>query len=45
MGREDLSVTLYYCGDVAPNNVFLIISDGIVFYDYLNGIDLLGLEQ
>lgn len=44
LGREDLTVVLYYCDDTgASGNVFLCVGNGTVYYDYVNGIDLLGL--
>lgn len=42
MQREDLSVALYYCDDLGiSGNVYLCIMNGTVFYDVVNGIDLL----
>ncbi len=43
MNREDLTVALYYCDDTGSGNVFLCIMNGVVYYDLVNGIDLLGL--
>ncbi len=45
MGRDDLMVVLECCDDTGNyGNVFLIVSDGVVLYDFVNGIDLLGLN-
>ena len=43
MGRDDLSVVLYYCDDTGSENAFLVVMDGVVYYDLVNGIDLLGI--
>ena len=45
MGRDDLMVALYYCDDTKNNggDVFLIIVNGVVYYDGVNDVDLMGL--
>ena len=42
LGREDLNVVLYYCDDMGSENVFLIVMNGVVYYDLVNGINLIG---
>ena len=42
MGRDDLTVVLYYCDDMnADGNVFLAVMNGDVYLDIVNDINLL----
>lgn len=41
MNRSDLTVALYYCHDLNPDNVLLIVMKGTVYLDYVNGINRL----
>lgn len=43
MGRDDLLVAIYLCDDTGSGNVFLVVMDGVVYYDVINEINLLGL--
>lgn len=41
-GHSDTSVTLSIVNDLSPDRSLLVILSGMVVYDYVNGIDLLG---
>ena len=42
--RDDLTSVIYYCDDLnSSHNPFLVVMGGVVYYDRVNGIDLLGL--
>lgn len=43
MNRDDLKVLLYYCDDIGSGNVYLVVMDGVVYYDIVNKTDLLGI--
>ena len=43
MGRDDLLVAIYLCDDTGSGNAFLVVMDGVVYYDVINEINLLGL--
>lgn len=45
MGRDDIIVCLYYCDDLGLDRVYLIVTYGVVYYDVVNDIDLMGLNQ
>lgn len=41
--RDDLRVAIYYCDDTGTGNVFLVAMNGVIYYDVVNNVDLLGL--
>ena len=41
MNRPEVSVALYYCHDMGSGNVLLVVMNGEVFYDFVNGINLI----
>lgn len=41
MNRPELSVALYYCQDMGSGNVLLVVMNGDVFYDFVNGVNLI----
>ena len=41
MNRPDLGVVLYYCHDINTENVLLVAMNGRIYYDLVNGIDLM----
>ena len=40
--RNDLTTVLYFCDDTGSENVFLVVMNGIVYYDIVNGINRIG---
>lgn len=44
LNRPDLNVSLYYCHDQGSTNVLLIAMNGTVYYDYVNNVNLIGLN-